>query len=192
MKNVAVLTNDLLHGLANAKWARAVTEATEGFSFFLDSMRALGCRIIHLQHVHREDEPKDEPSDCDLAVAKLNFGADILPRLLRAGDLTIERDNDSGLYETSLDEELKKNGVDTVVITGLQTQVSLQTTAVGAFFRGYNVWVPEDCVVSARVEDKLRALEWLDEYCATISHSTEIIAQLKAARTLPRRIAKTA
>lgn len=43
----------------------------------------------------------------------------------------------------------------------MQTQICVQTTAADAFFRGYNIWVPADCVVSARAEDKNRALEWL-------------------------------
>jgi nicotinamidase-related amidase len=52
----------------------------------------------------------------------------------------------------------------------------VQTTAADGFFRGYNVIVPLDGVVSAHPEDKERALEWLRSYCATILTTDELIA----------------
>jgi nicotinamidase-related amidase len=193
MKNVAVLTNDLQHDLVNKNPERiqAVTAATEGFSSFLGSMRELGCPIIHLQLINHEDDPNAERYNGHLPVAKGSFGAEILPQFLGDADIVMEKNKDSGFYETLLDEALKKLGVDTVIITGMQTQICVQTTAADAFFRGYNVWVPEDCVISARVEDKNRALEWLDGYCATVSHSKVIIDQLKATGNLPRKVIKT-
>jgi isochorismate hydrolase len=63
----------------------------------------------------------------------------------------------------------------------------VQTTAADAFFRGYNVWVPADCVVSAREEDRVRALDWLAGYCATVASSDEILAQLDQTGDLPRK-----
>jgi len=86
---------------------------------------------------------------------------------------------------------LQKLGIDTVVITGMQTQICVQTTAADAFFRGYNVWVPSDCVVSAEEKDKTRALEWLDGYCATVSDSNQILAILDEKHHLPRKEIKT-
>jgi nicotinamidase-related amidase len=103
----------------------------------------------------------------------------------------MEKSKDSGFYETDLHERLQDLGVDTVLVTGMQTQICVQTTAADAFFRGYNIWVPADCVVSAREEDKDRALQWLDGYCATVSDSAEVLAVLDAEGTLPRKNIKT-
>ncbi len=46
--------------------------------------------------------------------------------------------------------------------------------AADGFFRGYNVIVPEDVVVSAKPEDKERDLKWLGSYCAKIMSIEEI------------------
>jgi nicotinamidase-related amidase len=72
-------------------------------------------------------------------------------------------------------------------VTGLQTHVCVQTTAADAFFRGYNVWVPEDCVFAPSTDDTTRALGWLANYCATVAPSTEILSLLAKHSDLPER-----
>lgn len=57
-----------------------------------------------------------------------------------------------------------------------------------AFFHGYSVWVASDCVVSAREEDRQRALERLDGYCATVADSAEILRTLDARGEPPRKV----
>lgn len=100
----------------------------------------------------------------------------------------MEKNKDSGFYETDLHDRLQNLGVETVIVTGMQSQICVQTTAADAFFRGYNVWVPSDCVVSARDHDRIRALEWLEGYCATVQTSSEIIGLLDETGELPRKV----
>lgn len=94
---------------------------------------------------------------------------------------------DSGFFETQLDQKLQSLGVKTVIVTGLQTHVCVQTTAADAFFRGYNVWVPDDCVFSPSSDDTDRALQWLSGYCATVASSAEILSLLEKTGDLPER-----
>lgn len=187
--SVAVLTNDLQYELVekNEERLTAVNNAKESFSAFLDEVRKSGGKVIHLQLINDPNDPNAERYDGHLPVTKGSDGAKIIQDFVGEGDMTVEKSKDSGFYETDLDRVLKKFDIDTVVITGMQTQICVQTTAADAFFRGYNVWVPEDCVVSARQEDKDRALEWLNGYCATVSTSSEIASLLKADGTLPRK-----
>lgn len=193
MKKIAVLTNDLQRELVNKNPERikAVAQATPIFTNFLEGMRERGSLIVHLQLINREDDPNAERYNGHLPVAKGSYGAEILPEFLAQSDIVMEKNKDSGFYETDLHEQLQKLEVDTVVITGMQTQICVQTTAADAFFRGYNVWVPADCVVSAQEHDKLRALEWLDGYCATVSDSLQILAMLDQQKQLPRKTIKT-
>lgn len=193
MNGIAVLTNDLQHDLVNKNPERisAVAEATRHFRGFLGAMRSRGCPIIHLQLINKEDDPNAERYNGYLPVAKNSRGAEILPDFLEETDIIIEKNKDSGFYETDLHDRLQALGVDTVVITGMQTQICVQTTAADAFFRGYNIWVPSDCVVSANKHDKDRALEWLDGYCATVCDSDTILTTLDTERALPRKSIKT-
>jgi nicotinamidase-related amidase len=176
----AVLTNDLQYDLVNKneERRRAVDEFTPKMTSFLTEMRTLGVPIVHLQLINREDDPRAERYDGWLPATKDSEGARVVEAFLDDGDILVEKNKDSGFFETDLDERLKELGVDTVVITGMQTQICVQTTAADAFFRGYNVIVPSDGVVSARPEDQARALEWLRSYCATILTVDELVGAI--------------
>lgn len=192
-RKIALLTNDLQYELVNKNPERikAVADATAIFCRFLDGMRARGCQVVHLQLINREDDPNAERYNGHLPVTKGSHGAQIISEFLDETDLVVEKNKDSGFYETDLHQQLQQRGIDTVVVTGMQTQICVQTTAADAFFRGYNIWVPADCVVSAFEADKQRALEWLDGYCATVSDSEEILRTIDANGNLPRKEIKT-
>lgn len=192
MSTIAVLTNDLQYELVekNAERIAAVKEATPDFTNFLDGIRAHGHHVFHLQLVNDPDDPNAERYDGHLPVQRGTRGAEVITDFLGPGDVVLEKSKDSGFYETELNDRLQELGVDTVVVTGMQTQICVQTTAADAFFRGYSVWVPADCVVSAHQADKDRALEWLDGYCATVSTSADILRRLATDGTLPRKEVK--
>jgi nicotinamidase-related amidase len=176
----AVLTNDLQYDLVNKNDERkaAVAAFTPQMQRFLAEMRTLGVPVVHLQLINLEDDPLAERYDGWLPVTKGSDGARIVEEFLLEGDVVVEKNKDSGFYETALHDRLGELEVDTVIITGMQTQICVQTTAADAFFRGYKVIVPPDAVVSARPEDQARALEWLGSYCATIMPTTELAAAI--------------
>ena len=180
MARCAVLTNDLQYDLVNKNEERAsaVKAFTPKMTAFLEAVRALQVPVVHLQLINKEDDPRAERYDGWLPVTKGSEGAQIMTEFLQDKDLIVEKNKDSGFYETELDERLKELGVDTIAITGMQTQICVQTTAADGFFRGYNVIVPSDAVVSAREEDQQRALDWLKSYCATILTSDELVAAI--------------
>jgi nicotinamidase-related amidase len=181
------LTNDLQYDLINKNDERkeAVAAFTPRFTAFLRELRELGVHIVHLQLINREDDPNAERYDGWLPVTRGSDGAQILSEFLDPADHVIEKNKDSGFFETDLDAKLKELGVDTVIITGMQTQICVQTTAADAFFRGYHVIVPPDGVVSARDGDKERALDWLGSYCASIV-DTEDLTRAIASGDVPR------
>ncbi len=177
MSLCAVLINDMQYDLVNKNEERkaAVDAFLPQMLEFLARARELEMPIVHLQLINREDDPKAERYDGWLPCTKGSAGARVLEELVDPRDLIVEKNKDSGFFETDLHERLQELGVDTVAITGMQTQICVQTTAADAFFRGYNVIVPPDAVVSAREEDKTRALDWLRSYCATIIDTEELL-----------------
>jgi nicotinamidase-related amidase len=187
MARCAVLTNDLQYDLVNKNETRkqAVTDFTPKMCVFLEQMREMDVPIVHLQLINREDDPLAERYDGWLPVTKGSEGARIIEDFLHEDDIVVEKNKDSGFFETDLHERLQELDVDTVAITGMQTQICVQTTAADAFFRGYGVIVPADAVVSAREEDKQRALDWLASYCATILSTDELVDAV-AAGELPQ------
>ncbi|MFI6448447.1 cysteine hydrolase family protein [Kitasatospora sp. NPDC050543] len=193
MGKIAVLTNDLQADVVHKTPERtsAMADAQPAFVKFLDDIRGRGHSVYHLQLVNLPDDPNVERDlDGTLPLQRGSQGAAILADFLDPSDVIVEKNKDSGFYETELHDRLQAAGIDTVLVTGLQTQICVQTTAADAFFRGYNVWVPSDCVVSGNPEDRDRALEWLGGYCATVAHSDEILATLDEQGELPRKVVK--
>lgn len=177
MAKFAIITNDLQFAAANKHEERkkAVRSFLPTQIFLLKEMRKLGVPVIHLQLIVPESDPRSQGIPDELKFTKGSTGAQILREVYEAGDLTVEKPKDSGFYETKLDSVLKSLGVDSIIITGMQTQICVQTTAADAYFRGYKVYVPSDAVISTRAEDTKRALEWLAGYCATVKTSEEIV-----------------
>lgn len=77
----------------------------------------------------------------------------------REGDYVIEKRRYSGFYETGLDLLLRELSVDTLVLTGIATEICVKHTAADAYYRGYRVVVVEDCVRGVSEEGHRAALE---------------------------------
>ena len=56
----------------------------------------------------------------------------------------------SAFFNTDLDLTLQDLGVKTVVVMGVVTNICVRSTVHDAFFHGYQVVVPEDCVARRR------------------------------------------
>lgn len=90
-------------------------------------------------------------------------------------DFVMEKRTYSAFHETGLDLLLRTLGIDTVVICGLHTDTCDRHTAADAFFRGYKVIVPEDCVQAFTDEAHSSGLEYLENvYGARIAKSGEL------------------
>jgi len=98
-------------------------------------------------------------------------GAQVIPELAPApGDIVIEKHVYSGFFETPLDTILRSRGVDTVILTGLHTHLCVRHTAADAFFRGYEIVIPEDGVDSFTEADHKAGIEYLKEYYGASRH----------------------
>jgi nicotinamidase-related amidase len=191
MPNIAVLTNDLQYEIIDRMpgGRELAARVTPQFCVFLDAIRSLGHVVVHLQLINDPEDPqiarrfRNNP----IPVIRGTPGSALIREFVHPSDVIIEKHRDSGFYETTLDQKLQELGVKTVVVTGIQTQICVQTTAADAFFRGYKVWVPEECVFSLKEEDKLRSLDWMKNYCAVVSPAVEIIQRLHQDNDLPAR-----
>jgi nicotinamidase-related amidase len=104
-------------------------------------------------------------------------GAQVIPELKpEKSDYIIEKRTYSGFFETGLDLLLRNLGVDTVIITGLHTNICDRHTAADAFFRGYKIIVAKDAVEAFTDKDQEEGLEYLKtNYKAEIKTVDEII-----------------
>jgi len=81
---------------------------------------------------------------------KGSWGAEIINELKpQKGDFRVLKRKYSAFQGTDLDMLLRELKVDTLILTGVVTDICIQHTAADAFFRGYRVIVPKDCVEAA-------------------------------------------
>jgi nicotinamidase-related amidase len=110
-------------------------------------------------------------------------GAEVIPELAPTKkDYTVEKRTYSGFYETGLDMLLRNlyrgEGVKTIILTGLHTNMCVRHTAAGAFFRGYKIVVAQDGVEAFTKEDHAQGLAYLKNvYNAKILTVDKIIKE---------------
>jgi nicotinamidase-related amidase len=89
-------------------------------------------------------------------------GAEVIEELKPVeGDYVLQKRRYSAFFGTYLDLLLRELKVDTLVLVGLVTNVCIQNTAADAFFRGYRVTVPEDCVGAVNEEAHKAGIEYM-------------------------------
>ena len=110
-------------------------------------------------------------------------GAEVIPQLKPTEkDYIVEKRTYSGFYETGLDSLLRSlyggEGVKTVILSGLHTNICVRHTAAGAFFRGYKIIIAKDGVEAFTQEDHEQGLKYLEYvYNAKIMTVNEIIKE---------------
>ncbi|MFE4819891.1 cysteine hydrolase family protein [Streptomyces sp. NPDC056704] len=105
-------------------------------------------------------------------------GCDIVPELLPLRGEVVVKPKHSAFYGTDLEKRLRKAGVTGVVLAGLQTQICVLTTAADASYRGLDVVVATDAVVSSQDEVRLQAVEWIEKYVGRALRVDQIAAEL--------------
>jgi len=124
----------------------------------IEFSRENGIPVIWAIHVHRshggdmglmeEMWPKTGPRGGGLVKGKP--GARIyegLPQPLES-EILIEKHRYSAFYQTDLELHLRSLGVDTLIITGMHTNICCQTTARDGFMRDFKIVLVSDGVAS--------------------------------------------
>ena len=88
--------------------------------------------------------------------------AEMVPELASVkGDHRLYKRRYSAFYATGLDALLRELKVEAVVLTGVLTNICIQHTAADAYFRGYRVVVPADCVNALTPEEQDASLAFM-------------------------------
>jgi nicotinamidase-related amidase len=166
------MINDFVSGIYGGPRAEASVPRVRGL---LGAARSAGVPVIHVTDAHAADDGEFRiwrPH----AVAGTR-GAEVVEALKPVkGDHHLRKTRYSCFYSTRLDSLLRRLGVDTVILTGLVTNICVQHTAADAFFRGYRLVVPRDCVEAVSDLLQEQALAYIkDMYGAEITMSSELI-----------------
>jgi nicotinamidase-related amidase len=130
----------------------------------LQATRDAGVTVIHTREGHRPDL-----SDCPPAkrrrgnpslrigdegpkgriLIRGEYGHDIIDELAPlTGERVVDKPGKGSFYATGLDETLHEEGIESLIVTGVTTEVCVHTTVREANDRGYECLVLSDCVGS--------------------------------------------
>jgi nicotinamidase-related amidase len=89
-----------------------------------------------------------------------SMGAEMVRRIApREADFFVIKPQVSGFYSTNLPVLLPRLGVRRLVLTGIAADICVLFTAADAHMREYDLWVPQDAVVSDHEERTAWALD---------------------------------
>ena len=109
-----------------------VEPALEACRELLERFRAAGRPVFHVRH----DAGPGSPYDIDDHIGQI---AEIVAPA--AGEPVITKHYPNAFVETELDEMLKAQGVDNLILVGFMTHMCVNSTARGAFSLGYQATV---------------------------------------------------
>ena len=183
LENKAVITIDMLNDFVTGdlKCERA-NRIIPNLKKLIEAARKQSIPVIYSNDAHFPEDAEVVHKWGKHAI-KGTKGAEVIPQLKPTEkDYIVEKRTYSGFYETGLDPLLRSlyqgEGVKTVILSGLHTNICVRHTAADAFFRGYRIVIAKDGVEAFTQEDHKQGLQYLEYvYNAKIMTVDEIIKE---------------
>ncbi len=129
---------------------------------------------IFVQDKHSENDP--EISHWGPHAMEDEKGSETIPELEGMANRKLPKRFYDAFYKTDLELTLRQHQIERVILTGVTTDICVQNTAAGAFYRNYEIKVVEDCTAAMSEEKKKSALDYMEEvYGAEIVDSDEVL-----------------
>ena len=107
--------------------------------------------------------------------------AEIVPELgPEPGDLVITKRQWGAFYGTELDLQLRRRGIDTILLAGISTNVGVESTARDAYERGYDQVFVEDAMTARSPDDHVHTLRTVFSRIGRVRSTAEVLAALGA------------
>ena len=109
-----------------------------------------------------------------------SWGAEVVDELpIEDRDIVIPKRRYSGFFQTTLDLTLRERGIDTVIVTGVVTNICVRSTVHDAFFLRYKVLVPEDLVMATSPQAQEVTLYDIDTHYGDVTNLEKVLGALQ-------------
>jgi nicotinamidase-related amidase len=187
-------------GAALGNDVRRLAPAIPCISAMLRAFREAGLPVIHTKECHRPDLSDCPPAKRQRGRGELRIGDpgpmgrilidgepgnDFIPALRpEPGEIVIAKPGKGAFYATELDAELQAVGIRQLIVTGVTTEVCVQTTMREANDRGYECLLVEDGTESYFPEFKQATLEMVRAQDGIVGWTTPTARVLEALGSL--------
>jgi nicotinamidase-related amidase len=141
-RNAVLLVVDVQQGFDqyNASLHRNNPALERNIGRLLDRWRATGRPVVFVQHVSRLPQSPLRPNQPGVEIK-----ADVRPR---PGEPVVQKSVNSAFIGTTLEADLRAAGHQTLVVTGMQTNLCVSTTARMAGNLGFDTYVVSDATAT--------------------------------------------
>ncbi len=152
-----------------------IDKAAENAAEVIEKARADGDTLIHVRH---EFTSADAPF-----FTAGSPGADINPVVApRAGETVITKNHPSSFHGTGLDQMLRDNGIEDVVIVGAMSHMCIDATTRAAADSGFKATVVHDACATCDVSFDGKTVSAADVHTAMMAALAFAYADVKSAR----------
>ena len=103
-----------------------------------------------------------------------SWGAELYGVMPQPGDVVITKHRYSAFYGTKLEVVLRSRGIQTLILTGVQTNICVESTAREGMMRDFYVVIPSDCVATSSQADQEASLGNIRHAFGVVTTSGEI------------------
>ncbi len=179
----AFVVIDLQKGiLAMPAAPHSTTDVIRNAAAIAARCRSLGIPVVLVTVGFRADN-RDRlmpPTDAAARVMPLTADATTLAPELQAdpADIYIRKHQWGAFYGTDLDLQLRRRGIDTMVLCGIATNMGVESTARDAWERNYNVVFVEDAMSSMNADMHTFSVSSIFPRIGRVRSTADVLAAL--------------
>ena len=189
---LALVMKEKYPSIANYYLPRIIQTTIPNTGTLLARFRTLKMPVIFTRHgallpdgsdmiERRQRRDRDALADSDNPAmwSKGDFEHEIIEELEPLdGELIIDKNSSSPFNSTGIDQLLRNLGVNTLIVTGVATDMCAETTSRDAADRGYHVIIVEDAVATFVEKHHVAALSGFARVFGKVWSTAEILAAL--------------
>jgi ureidoacrylate peracid hydrolase len=155
---------------------------------FLQTARTHGVKVVYLQAVYdsdggeyisevwqEQDHRRRRSGVITPQCPEGTWNAEIVSTVAPVkGDIVVQKHRYCGFQGTALDQILRSNGIRTVVMTGMATDICVETTARAAFVRDYYVVFSSDGTTTYSAEVQANTLRGVNRFYGEVASMGDI------------------
>ncbi|MGV2941361.1 cysteine hydrolase family protein [Mesobacillus sp. LC4] len=143
-------------------------ELLKGIKALITQARSAKIPVVYIQHNESAGYPLES------GTYDWEIHSEIYPV---EGDMIIQKTTPDAFFKTSLEQELKENGIEHLYLVGIQTEVCVDTTCRSAFSKGYKVtlvsdlhstWPSAELTAQQIINHHNRTLRWFADVQSSI------------------------
>jgi nicotinamidase-related amidase len=177
----ALVAIDLQHGIVEREWAPySGADVVLRHVPLADAVRGAGGLVVWVRVDLADllrlpmDAPAPSPADSPPPRA-----SELVPEIgMQAGDVVVTKRQWGAFYGTDLDQQLRRRGIRTIVMSGIATNFGVESTARGAFDRGYELVFAEDAMTSATPQGHAFSVHHLFTRMGRVRKAAQVIGAL--------------